>query len=116
MDREFEKVEDKLPELSKKEVLDEYWRAVSRAIEDTWLEHLEVDKEIAKKMGGRGEVKITKVVPNAITKQTKKNTIRNAYMYKVIDNLKQARRCEQISHRIMRGKDAEEEKRKNMRS
>ena len=62
MDREFEKVEDKLHELSKKEVLDEYWRAVSRAIEDAWLEHLEVDKEMAKKMKGRGEVKITKAV------------------------------------------------------
>ena len=31
-------------------------------------------------------------------------------MYKAIDNLKQARRCEQISHRIMRGKDAGDER------
>ena len=62
MDREFEKVEDKLHELSEREVLDEDWRAVSGAIEDAWLEHLEVDKEMAKKMKGRGEVQITKAV------------------------------------------------------
>jgi hypothetical protein len=31
-------------------------------------------------------------------------------MYKAMDNLKQARRCEQINHRIMLRKDVEEEK------
>ena len=69
MDKEFEKVADKLVELSKGKVLDEYWKTVSRAIEDSWLEHLEVDKETAKKMKGRGEVKITKVVPKAPTQK-----------------------------------------------
>ena len=77
MDREFEKVEDKLHELSKKEVLDEYWRTVSRAIEDAWLEHLEVDREMAKKMKGRGEVKITKKSPEVPSKKDKERTIRN---------------------------------------
>ena len=56
MDKEFEKAEDKLVELSKREVLDEYWKTVSRAVEDSWPEHLEVDKEMAKKMK-RGEAK-----------------------------------------------------------
>ena len=71
MDKEFENVEDKLVELSKREVLDEYCKTVSSAIEDSWLEHLEVDNEMAKKMKGRGEVKITKAVPKVPTKKAK---------------------------------------------
>ena len=70
-----------------------------------------MDKETAQKMKGRGEVKITKAVPKTPTRKAKEETIRNAFMYKANDNLKQARRCEQINHRIMRSMDAEGEKR-----
>ena len=84
---------------------------MSKTIEDTWLEHLKVDKDVAKKLKGRGEVKITKEVPKGREDKVKEGSIKNSLMYKAIDNLKQARRCEQINHRITKGRNEVKEKR-----
>ena len=115
MDTEFSKVTEKLNSMSKKKDLDDYWKIVSKTIENSWLGHLEVDKETAKKSKGRGEVKITIAVPKIVAKKEKEDTIRNSFMYKAKDNLKQARRCEQVSHRIMLSQHADEGKKKRVR-
>ena len=65
---------------------------------------------MAKKIRGRGEVEITKATPKIWTKKAKEDTITNSYMHKAMDNLRQARRCEQINHRMMRGREAGDEK------
>ena len=91
MDREFDKIKDQLSKLSKRDDLDEYWKMVSKTIENAWIEHLEMDKETAKKNKGRGEVKITTSIPKIYTNKMKEDTIRNSFMYKAKENLKQAR-------------------------
>ena len=111
MDEGFRKARTKLEELLKKKHLGEYWKMVSKTIEDTWLEHLKLDKDVAKKLKGRGEVKITKEVPKGRDDKVKEGSIKNSLMYKAIDNLKQARRCEQINHRITKGRNEAKEKR-----
>ena len=114
MDQEFNKLEEKLNDFSKEENLDKYWKTVSRAIENAWIKHLEYDKEIAKKSKGRGEVKITTAIPKIRINEVEEDKIRNPLMYKANENLKQARRCEQICHRMFLRKNAEEEKRPSM--
>ena len=71
---------------------------------------MKVDKDTAKKLMGRGEVKISKMKPKIKTKVERDKSIRNCEMYKAIEYLKQGRRCEQINHRIERGKEANEGK------
>jgi hypothetical protein len=110
MDGNFDKIKETLEQLFQKTSLDDYWKMVSKTIENSWIEHLEVDKDTAKKMRGRGEVNIKKKAPRMPNKEEKEGTIRNEFMYKATENLKQARRCEQISHRMMKGKEAEEGK------
>ena len=100
MDQRFEEAEEQLQHKSKKTELDEYWKAVSRTIENAWNEYLELDKDMVKKNKGRREVKITTATPTISTKKTEEDKIRNEFMYKAKECLKQARRCEQISHRI----------------
>ena len=58
---------------------------------------MQVDKDTAKNLKRRGEV-------NLIDKES---SIRNAEIYKAIGYLRQARRCEQINHRLDRRKEAE---------
>ena len=100
MDRKFDEAKEQLQHKGEKTELDDYWKTVSRIIENAWNEYLELDKEMVKKNKGRGEVKITTAAPKISTKKTEEDKIRNEFMYKAKECLKQARRCEQISHRI----------------
>ena len=112
MDEEFEKESETLRNLASLKVLDAYWKKYSKTVEKVWIDHMEVDKDTAKKLVGRGEVKISKMKPKIKTKVERDKSIRNCEMYKATEYLKQGRRCEQINHRIERGKAADEEKKK----
>ena len=96
-----------LSELIKKKCLDEYWKRFSELVEKTWIEHMQVDKDTATKLKGRGVVKIITAKPNVKTKAEKESSIRNTEMHKAIEFLRQARRCEQINHRLERTKEVE---------
>lgn len=68
---------------------------------------MEVDQCTAKKLEGRGEVKIITAKPNIGTNVEKDSSMRDAEMYKAIEYLRQARRREQINHRLARSREAE---------
>ena len=70
---------------------------------------MEVDKNTAKKLKGRGEVKLNTMKPQIKTQIDKEKNIRNKEMRKATEYLRQARRCEQVNHRIERGRKAEPE-------
>ena len=92
--------------------MDEYLKALSKTVENAMLEHLEVSEELAKKARGRGQVGLKETIPQA-SNETKK--IRNPMMQKANQYLLQARRCDQISFRIIKSRNEEEEKRKEYR-
>ena len=77
MDQRFRDKEEQLHRLSQKSELDDYWKIISRTIENAWNEHLKLDKDTAKKNRGRGEVKITRTTPKTITSKDNVDTIRN---------------------------------------
>ena len=79
------------------------------------LDHLEVDEATAKKVRGRGQVTLKKSVPQISTKEVEENKIRSPMMRKAIACLKQARRCEQVSHRIIKGREESEDKKQKYR-
>ena len=110
MDQAFEKISGKLKELKGYKELDEYLKLWSKTVENTWLEHLEVDENTVKQVKGRGQVKLTRSTPKVWTKNATDDAIRNPEMRKAVHFLRQARRCEQINHRTLRGRGAKEEK------
>ena len=107
MDEVFESGKETTCRLIKLKTLDVYWKKVSENVERVWLEHMEVDKDTAKRMKGRGEVKFHTAKPNIRTKADKKKSIRNTEMHKTTESLRQARRCDQVNHRLERSREAE---------
>ena len=63
MDGAFEDENEMMCKLAKLESLDEFWKKFSEIVEKTWLEHMEVDKDTAKKLKGRGEAKLNIAKP-----------------------------------------------------
>ena len=62
------------------------------------MKALELEEKEAKKMRGRGEVKIIQRVP--LPRGNEDKYIRNKWSYKARRDLKQARRCEQMVYRV----------------
>ena len=113
MDKAFEEKEEKLGELKKRMTMDEYLKVWSQTVENAMLQHLEVTEEMAKKARGRGQVGLKETIPQA-PNETRK--LRNPLMQKANQYLIQARRCDQIEHRIAKGKEEKEERREKYRT
>ena len=65
----------------------------------TWLTYLDDTKEMKKKIG-RGQLKIIEKTPKVEEEDKQGRCPRNKWYYKAVENLKQARRCEQAAYRI----------------
>ena len=99
MDEAFARKNQSFQEHAKNKDTDQFWWLWSRAVGEAWLEALEIDKEIAEAMKGRGEVKVIKKVPNK-AEVKKAEGARGKLMYKATEKLRQARRCEQVISRL----------------
>ena len=91
--------------------MDEYLKVWSKIVENTMLLHLEVTEEIAKKSRGRGQVGL-KETTSQMPKENK--SIWNPMMQKANRYLRQGRRCDQISYRIIKRREEDNGKKEGI--
>jgi hypothetical protein len=76
-----------------------FWKLWSRTAEEAWITALGVEKELAKAMKGRGQVKIITKKPEQFRMKSQGGGANNTMMM-ATEKLRQARRCEQITTRL----------------
>ena len=89
--------------------MDDFLKLWPKTVENAMLEHLEVDEETPKKVRGRGQLTLKKATPQQPNQEKK---IKKPMMHNANEFLKQARRCEQLGHRIRKGREETKDKRK----
>ena len=112
MDAAFDEQKEKLDELRKQKTMDDYLKTWSKIVENTMLKHLDMTEEEAKKSKGRGQVGLKETEPRMAREEEK---IRNPTMQKANRYLRQGRRCDQISYRIVKSREEETGKKKAYR-
>ena len=84
--------------------VDYYWQLLSKALENGWLAYLGHTGATRKALIGRGKVKVltTKAPKRRAERKQEDDSkhLRNPESRKALRNLRQARRCEQFTHRL----------------
>ena len=109
MDKDVEEAEERFQSMVKTRNTTGYWRTWSKIIERSILESIGIDEETIRKVGGRGEVKITKKCHDQKREQEDK---RSGWDKKADKQLTQARRCEQMAYRVSIFERVEEDEKK----
>ena len=82
--------------------LGEGWDMLTTSVENGWLKYQGYNKQVSKAMKGRGKFTIIKKspIPPKQTEEEQFQTIRNEHSRTALKQLRQARRFEQITHRL----------------
>ena len=79
---------------------DSYWKTFSKSVGQGIIRYIDEEKE-SKKIAGRGTIILQEMAPRRRdTVDDAKDVLKNEWSKKALENLKQARRCEQIAYRI----------------
>ena len=90
--------EGKINEAVRRKDTEGIWKIWCKAVEEPYIKGWDLEEKDAKKMRGRGEIKMVQRTP--LPRGNEDKHIRNEHSYKARGSLKQARRCEQIVYRI----------------
>ena len=97
MDRNFREKEVYFADAVQKKDTERHWELWCKAVEDPYVNALDLEEKEAKKMRGRGEVKVIQRIP--LPRGNEDKHVRNKWSYEARRDLKQARRCEQVVYR-----------------
>ena len=98
MDKNFQNKDEQIKEAVRRKDTEGIWKIWCKAVEEPYIKALDLEEKDAKKMRGRGEIKM--VQRTQLPRGNEDKHIRNEHSYKARGSLKQARRCEQIVYRI----------------
>ena len=106
--KDFLRVRPKLRKSQENGSTDKFWKHWSRAVEKGWLEYVDESEEVRIQAGGRGKVETITIKPKTTMSEKMGNQkSRGEDEKKATHYLKQARRAEQIVHRIALANDRE---------
>ena len=77
-----------------------FWKHWSESLEKGYLKFLNETKEVEKNMTGRGEINIVEKTPQRRKMAENIEEIRGGGAKHAVKHLRQARRCEQVAHRL----------------
>ena len=98
MDNDFREKEACFADAVQRKDSERHWKLWCNAVEDPYVNALGLEEKEAKKMRGRGEVRVIQRTP--LPRGNEDKHVRNKWSYEAKRDLKQARRCEQVVYRI----------------